>query len=706
MTVKANISSDVTKTLMAWQGMFREQFANEGSRWYASNDFQGVEELNLERGKERTLGTRYFGAAATQKLKAYQKMSGPKSEGVNRPSPLLKQYENDEIFSMLGRRCVTLATSVAQLYIAPPENRRAWKKKVTGVICFVKDNVKRSYFLRMYSLVTKSLEWEQELYNHFKYNLARPYFHAFAADSYNAGLNFANTEEAQNFINVIEKKLKEKEQRRVERKKENASRHGKQPAPPPAVGGNVDIGKRSSLQANEKALKIAWVNRIQDDSQASWKIIPNQLLHKHGGLAFLTKCNFTPSTLDLDDKLHAFYKKVLDYWCEFKISMGIDSKTNPKNEIVWNNRKILIGKKPVFYQTWYDADNFSNMSHSPSQTSLSSVDGGPSLSRKKSKDRKDSKSNASNNKKNTKKRITKDDIGKPENFQHIGHIGWDPQGGFDVDRLDDKWKDLFSLVGVTAEQMQKKETMDFIYDFVEKRGGIDNVRREIEKEKATEPPPPAPPAPSRGQSRGPPPPPPPSRGAPPPPPARIGNAPPPPPPSRGGPPPPPPSRGGLPPPPPLFRAPLPPAGVPPPPAPPPPPPMGGAPPPPPPMGRGGPPPPPPPIASGGGPGRGALLDQICQGTSLKKVAAEERRPSSSDGRSGLLSEIRSGKQLKKVSETDGPPKNLKSPSGGGGGGILGALQLALEQREKAIHSSESESESASEFEDDEDEWMD
>ena len=46
---------------------------------------------------------------------------------------------------------------------------------------------------------------------------------------------------------------------------------------------------------------------------------------------------------------------MLDYWCEFKISTGIDSKTNPKNEIVWNNRKILIGKKPVFYQTWYDA---------------------------------------------------------------------------------------------------------------------------------------------------------------------------------------------------------------------------------------------------------------------------------------------------------------------------------------------------------------
>ena len=55
-------------------------------------------------------------------------------------------------------------------------------------------------------------------------------------------------------------------------------------------------------------LKIAWISRIQDESQASWKIIPNQFLHKHGGLAFLTKCNFATSTLHLDDiKLLTFF---------------------------------------------------------------------------------------------------------------------------------------------------------------------------------------------------------------------------------------------------------------------------------------------------------------------------------------------------------------------------------------------------------------
>lgn len=42
------------------------------------------------------------------------------------------------------------------------------------------------------------------------------------------------------------------------------------------------------------------------------------------------------------------FMKMLEYWSEFKILTGIDSKTNPKNEILWNIRKILVGKKPVF----------------------------------------------------------------------------------------------------------------------------------------------------------------------------------------------------------------------------------------------------------------------------------------------------------------------------------------------------------------------
>lgn len=119
-------------------------------------------------------------------------MSGPKPDSINRPSRCLKPYENDEIFHLIGRRCVvslmwfsvndtqyfaklcefnklacplcdfqTLATSVAQLYIAPPESRNRWKKKLTGVICFVKDSNKHSYFLRMYSLAVSLTRFNQ-----------------------------------------------------------------------------------------------------------------------------------------------------------------------------------------------------------------------------------------------------------------------------------------------------------------------------------------------------------------------------------------------------------------------------------------------------------------------------------------------------------------------------------------------------------------
>ena len=45
--------------------------------------------------------------------------------------------------------------------------------------------------------------------------------------------------------------------------------------------------------------------------------------------------------------------------------------------------------------------------------------------------------------------------------------------------IDDSWKKLFDSVGVTKKQQQTKETMEFIYNFVDKRGGIENVVREI-----------------------------------------------------------------------------------------------------------------------------------------------------------------------------------------------------------------------------------
>ncbi|XP_074554500.1 actin nucleation-promoting factor WASL-like isoform X3 [Halichoeres trimaculatus] len=324
--------------------------------------------------------------------------------------------------------------------------------------------------------------------------------------------------------------------------------------------------------------------------------------------------------------------------------------------------------------------------------------------------------------KGKKKRLTKADIGTPSNFQHIGHVGWDPNTGFDVNNLDPELKNLFDLCGISEAQLKDKETSKVIYDFIEKKGGVEAVKNELRRQGpprwSAPPPPPSrggpPPPPPHHSSAPPPPPPARGRGAPPPPPPSRApvSAPPPPPPSRPGmsaPPPPPPNRGTLPPPPPPAHASFPVA-----PPPPPPPPSssmssggGGAPPPPPPPPPPpGPPPPAPPLpmeANGGdSSGKSALLSQIREGTNLKKVEQRER-PVSSTGRDALLDQIRQGIQLKpRDDNTDSTPPT-QAPSSG----IVGALMEVMQKRSRAIHSSdEDDDDDDDEDFEDEDEWED
>ena len=58
-----------------------------------------------------------------------------------------------------------------------------------------------------------------------------------------------------------------------------------------------------------------------------------------------------------------------------------------------------------------------------------------------------------------------------------------------MEKLDDDMKNLFYSVGISDNDQVDKETIDFIYDFVEKNGGIEQVKKEM----MIRPPPPPPP---------------------------------------------------------------------------------------------------------------------------------------------------------------------------------------------------------------------
>ena len=49
-----------------------------------------------------------------------------------------------------------------------------------------------------------------------------------------------------------------------------------------------------------KALKVAWIPRLQTRTDASWKIIPAVAFENYGGLSFLTHCNYDINSLQFN----------------------------------------------------------------------------------------------------------------------------------------------------------------------------------------------------------------------------------------------------------------------------------------------------------------------------------------------------------------------------------------------------------------------
>ncbi|XP_041802683.1 wiskott-Aldrich syndrome protein-like isoform X2 [Chelmon rostratus] len=534
---------------------------------------------------------------------------GSKSKTESVRSSLLSPQENEKLEELLGRRCASTATAVAQLFMALPHSPSVWSLQHTGVVCFVKDNPQRSYFIRMFDLKIGRTVWEQELYNQIVYSSPLPYFHTFAADDCQVGLNFATHQEAEAFQKAVEEKLNQRHNRQDKRQR---------PLPP---------GERGSLPP-----------------------IPPEKASGSPG-------SFHMATVDIQ---------------------------NP--------------------------DIQSSRYRSMPSPAASSV-----LSSKGKKDKK-----GKNKKKGPK--LSKADIGAPSGFKHVTHVGWDPNN------LDPDLSKLLSQAGISADEMRDENVSQLIYNVIEQSGGMEAVKREVNRGAAGPPPPPPgrqgplPPVPGSGHSAPTPPPPrgrsgplPPipgqsQRGGPSPHAARGGVPPPPPPTSRGGPPPPPPPAhssqfSSLPKPPPPsshnLPPPLPPSsqqssmGFPPPPVP-----StpsrgggGGAPPPPPPP----PPPPaplshtsissdfpPPPPCPGGPP---PVAPSTGQG----------------DSRGALLDQIRLGKKLRNVTDTPdaAPPAPPES-----GEGIVGALMMVMQKRSKVIHSSDESEDEGGDDDDDDDEWDD
>ena len=108
-----------------------------------------------------------------------------------------------------------------------------------------------------------------------------------------------------------------------------------------------------SIYALSKSLKLAWISRllaVDYGSGESWKAIPNYFFERYGGLNFILRCKYDKKFLD-QIELPQFYKLILLYFLELKEFFPNQSG---QEQILFNNKDILIHGHSIFYRNWYD----------------------------------------------------------------------------------------------------------------------------------------------------------------------------------------------------------------------------------------------------------------------------------------------------------------------------------------------------------------
>ncbi|CAG8548333.1 22362_t:CDS:10 [Cetraspora pellucida] len=119
------------------------------------------------------------------------------------------------------------------------------------------------------------------------------------------------------------------------------------------------------------------------------------------------------------------------------------------------------------------------------------------INREKLSDKKNQKNSKSGGlfgtKKNGKKgKIDKASISKPTDFRHLGHIGFNPDTGFDVQNINPSWKNLFDQLGELGISQRYAKALslmdcknqeiitqnaDFIMQYVDENGGIKKTNK-------------------------------------------------------------------------------------------------------------------------------------------------------------------------------------------------------------------------------------
>jgi len=117
---------------------------------------------------------------------------------------------------------------------------------------------------------------------------------------------------------------------------------------------NYDDGglKMVDIFARIKAQQMMWLKRFFIGNEVGWKLIFSHYLSKLGGLRSLLQSNYDMKKINCH--IPEFYKTILNTWSELTYKEP-DTIEKICNQIIWNNKQILVDGKSVYYESFTEA---------------------------------------------------------------------------------------------------------------------------------------------------------------------------------------------------------------------------------------------------------------------------------------------------------------------------------------------------------------
>jgi Wiskott-Aldrich syndrome protein len=151
--------------------------------------------------------------------------------------------------------------AVVQFFSTDGPEGTEWRQKNFGILGFIRDPNRKSYYFRLYCPIRHQLLWEHEMYNGLQYQIHAKFFHCFEAEECIVGFNFASEEEAAAFEETVISVQKRRREKRLEQRSKSHNNQNK--VSQPSVSNNnfgppVQINGKShkNKSKNSKNKKI------------------------------------------------------------------------------------------------------------------------------------------------------------------------------------------------------------------------------------------------------------------------------------------------------------------------------------------------------------------------------------------------------------------------------------------------------------------